>query len=177
VRTTPPSPVAHSLLLLLAAAAVTAACLKLALRKPGSPLGKQAEKTAKRRGEALKQELKAAGGYTGMRALTAVCFFCGSGGPWGSEELFQFGPLFGVAQILLLAAVFALPQIQLTAELSGAFPVNGGYTVWVTEAFGPFYGFVQAYLKWVSGTVDGAVYPIMIFGNLAEFFPDQLGRL
>jgi len=29
----------------------------------------------------------------------------------------------------------------MTAELSSAMPVNGGYIVWLETAFGPFWGF------------------------------------
>ena len=42
----------------------------------------------------------------------------------------------------------------ITAELSSAFPDNGGYSLWVAEAFGPFWGFQESYWSLFSGLVD-----------------------
>ena len=84
-------------------------------------------------------------------AVIALVFFNVSGGPWGSEELFTYGPGIGVFTILLVALLYAFPQCELTTELSSSFPVNGGYSLWVTEAFGPFWGFQESYWSWLSG--------------------------
>ncbi|CAA6659204.1 unnamed protein product [Spirodela intermedia] len=40
------------------------------------------------------------------------------------------------------------------------FPENGGYVVWVSSALGPFWGFQQGWMKWLSGVIDNALYPI-----------------
>lgn len=106
----------------------------------------------------------------GMFAIIAAVFFNVCGGPWGSEEIFKNGPLIGISQILIMALCFSLPQIQLTSELSCAFPVNGGYSIWVTKAFGPFWGFQESYWSWMSGVVDNAVYPVLIYDSLANYF-------
>lgn len=33
---------------------------------------------------------------------------------------------------------------------------------WVTEAFGETAGYIEGLLKWSSGVLDGAVYPVMM---------------
>ncbi|GLE04122.1 hypothetical protein PINS_up013033 [Pythium insidiosum] len=66
-------------------------------------------------------------------------------------------------------------------ELSTAFPENGGFTVWVLNAFGPFWGFQVGYWWWIGSVVSNAVYPNYIYGllrdalgihpsNIVEFF-------
>ena len=67
----------------------------------------------------------------------SIIFFNVSGGPNGTEEIISSGgPLLGIGLLLLLGILFSVPQALMTAELSSAFPRNGGYSVWVTEAFG-----------------------------------------
>ncbi|CAD7937853.1 unnamed protein product [Amoebophrya sp. A25] len=110
-------------------------------------------------------------------AVMAIVFFNVSGGPWGSEEIFQHGPLPGILAVLLVAFFWSYGQIQITSELGSAFPVNGGYSLWVTEAFGPFWGFLESYWSWVSGVVDNAVYPVLLFDGVKNFFPENVGTL
>jgi len=42
-------------------------------------------------------------------------------------------------------------------------PFDGGYTVWVHEAFGPFWGFMEGFWKWTGGVVDNALYPVLMW--------------
>lgn len=105
----------------------------------------------------------------GRMGVVAVLFFSVSGGPWGSEPMFQGGPLYGIVTILVIAVVWCIPQIQMVAELSCMWPVNGGYSIWVTEAIGPFAGCMESYFSWVSGVVDNTVYPVLIFDALKHF--------
>lgn len=105
----------------------------------------------------------------GVVAVVAISFFNVSGGPWGSEDIFSTaGPLMGTAGLLLFAVFFSLPQCLCTAELTCAFPSNGGYAVWVRESFGDFWGFQECYWAWVSGVLDSAVYPVLICDTLLQ---------
>ncbi len=45
-------------------------------------------------------------------------------------------PIYGLASIACFALTFSVPQAVITAELSTAFPDNGGYSLWVKAAFG-----------------------------------------
>ena len=48
-----------------------------------------------------------------------------------------------------------------TTELSVALPEAAGFSAWTNAAFGPFFGFLTSYFKWVSGITDNAIYPLM----------------
>lgn len=105
----------------------------------------------------------------GVAALIAISFFNVSGGPWGSEDIFsKGGPFLGSAGILLFTALFSLPQCLLTAELSCAFPHNGGYAIWVREGLGDFWGVQEVYWQWVSGVADAAVYPVLLCDSILQ---------
>ena len=56
----------------------------------------------------------------------------------------------------------------ITAELSIAFPDDGGYIIWVQEAFGNFLAFQEGYWAWLSGVVDNALYPTLIVSVISE---------
>ena len=71
----------------------------------------------------------------------------------------------------VLGALVALAGALVTAELSTAFPQNGGYTIWVQAAFGPFWAVQESYWSWVSGVVDNALYPILLYNTV-----DKLSR-
>ncbi|MHB8635492.1 MAG: APC family permease [Fimbriimonadaceae bacterium] len=104
---------------------------------------------------------------TGRRALTtatlAFAMYCGvSGGPFGLEPLVgAAGPLWAIVLILVLPIVWALPDALTTAELASAIPEEGGYTVWVERAIGPFAAFLDAWWTWLYSLVDCAVYPAL----------------
>ena len=93
-----------------------------------------------------------------------IIFFNVSGGPLGSESAIRHGgPLVGLSAFLAFALLYSLPQAAVTAELSTAFPDNGGYSLWVRAAFGDFWGVQQSYWSWVAGVVDNALYPVLLY--------------
>lgn len=100
----------------------------------------------------------------GWGTVCFVTYFNVCGGPFGSEEIVSSaGPLPGLAGMASLLVLWAMPLAMVTAELSSAFPDDGGYSIWVAEAFGPFWGFQEAYWSWVSGVIDTAVYPVLAY--------------
>jgi amino acid transporter len=40
---------------------------------------------------------------------------------------------------------------------------NGGYGIWLTEAFGEFWGFLVSYLSWMAGVIELAMYPALAY--------------
>ena len=93
-----------------------------------------------------------------------LLYFNISGGPWGMEEAISAGgPFFGLLGILAFALMWAMPMIVMTCELGTMFPCNGGYSVWVNDAMGPFWGFQESWWSWASGIVDNAIYPLLFY--------------
>jgi amino acid transporter len=76
------------------------------------------------------------------------------------------GPLVGLMSCVIFPLIWSLPVALVTAELCCLFPENGGYSLWVNEAFGPFWAFQESYWSWTSGVVDNATYPVMFYASL-----------
>lgn len=101
--------------------------------------------------------------------LIALIFYDVSGGPFGVEPSVRSGggPLLSVAGFLLFPLLWSLPEALLTAELSSAFPSNGGYVLWISSAFSsPFLAYLSAVFRWFSGAIDNALYPILFLDYL-----------
>jgi len=97
-------------------------------------------------------------------SVAFIAYFNVCGGPWGSETVVSSaGPLFGLAGITLGMLLSAVPMVLVTAELSSMFPDDGGYSIWVAEAFGEFWGFQESYWSWFSGLLDNTLYPVITF--------------
>ncbi|HXY68220.1 MAG TPA: APC family permease [Gemmatimonadales bacterium] len=104
-------------------------------------------------------------------------FFNVSGGPFGVEGLVgSVGP--GVAVVLLLATplLYSVPETLIIGELASMLPAEGGYYVWVTRAFGRFWGFTNGWLSWMYSLIDMAIYPVLFLQYL-RFFAGDLGAL
>ncbi|KAL1528025.1 hypothetical protein AB1Y20_009394 [Prymnesium parvum] len=105
----------------------------------------------------------------GLLSVTMILFFNVSGGPLGSEQIVSsVGPLPGLSLLLAFGILFSLPQAMVTAEMSTAFPQNGGYSLWVQAAFGDFWGLQESYWSWFSGVVDSALYPVLLYSSAAQ---------
>ncbi|PKA62806.1 putative polyamine transporter [Apostasia shenzhenica] len=115
--------------------------------------------------------------------LIALMFFDVSGGPFGVEDSVGAGggPLLSLAGFLLFPLLWSLPEALITAELSTLFPFNGGYVVWISAAFGSFWGFMVGVCKFVSGAMDNALYPVLFLDYLQHSIPlvaaGSVGRL
>ncbi|KAJ0403701.1 hypothetical protein ATCC90586_007512 [Pythium insidiosum] len=107
----------------------------------------------------------------GTLSLVAISYFSTCGGPVGSEPIISAGgPLIGVSGILLYALLCQIPFVWIVTELSAAFPENGGFTVWVLNAFGPFWGFQVGYWAWITSVVSNAVFPNLVFSVLVDAY-------
>jgi glutamate:GABA antiporter len=62
--------------------------------------------------------------------------------------------------LTVMGLLFLLPSALVTAELSAAFPQEGGHYVWASTAFGRVTGAVSSFFYWVES-------PIWIGGSLA----------
>ncbi|PKA51036.1 putative polyamine transporter [Apostasia shenzhenica] len=104
--------------------------------------------------------------------LVFLIFYEVSGGPFGIEDSVQAaGPLLAILGFLIFPFIWSVPEALITAELGTMFPENGGYVVWVSTALGPFWGFQQGWMKWLSGVIDNALYPVLFLDYLKSGVP------
>ncbi|CAL5054849.1 unnamed protein product [Urochloa decumbens] len=104
--------------------------------------------------------------------LVFLIFYEVSGGPFGIEDsVGAAGPLLAIAGFLVLPIIWSIPEALITAELGTMFPENGGYVVWVSAALGPYWGFQQGWMKWLSGVIDNALYPVLFLDYLKSAVP------
>lgn len=104
--------------------------------------------------------------------LIFLIFYEVSGGPFGVEDSVQAaGPLLALLGFLLFPLIWSIPEALITAEMGTMFPENGGYVVWVASALGPYWGFQQGWMKWLSGVIDNALYPVLFLDYLKSTVP------
>ncbi|GLU02709.1 hypothetical protein SLE2022_199490 [Rubroshorea leprosula] len=104
--------------------------------------------------------------------LVFLIFYEVSGGPFGVEDSVQAaGPLLALLGFLIVPFVWSVPEALMTAELGTMFPENGGYVIWVSSALGPFWGFQQGWMKWLSGVIDNALYPVLFLDYMKSAIP------
>lgn len=110
--------------------------------------------------------------------LIFLIFYEVSGGPFGVEDSVQAaGPFVAIIGFIVLPFVWCVPEALITAELATMFPEDGGYAVWVSSALGPFWGFLQGWMKWTSGVIDNALYPVLFLDYLKSAIPALGGGL
>ncbi|KAL7119093.1 hypothetical protein ACP275_02G041900 [Erythranthe tilingii] len=105
--------------------------------------------------------------------LIALIFYEVSGGPFGVEDSVKSGggPLLPLLGFLIFPLFWSIPEALVTAELATSFPENGGYVLWISSAFGHFWGFQEGFWKWLSGVMDNALYPVLFLDYLKSSFP------
>ncbi|KAL8106101.1 hypothetical protein AgCh_029774 [Apium graveolens] len=104
--------------------------------------------------------------------LMFLIFFEVAGGPYGAEPAVQAaGPLLAILGFLIFPFIWSIPEALVTAELSTAFPGNGGFVIWVHHDFGPFFGSMMGSLKFLSGVINIAAFPALCIKYLEKLFP------
>ena len=104
--------------------------------------------------------------------LVFLIFYEVSGGPFGIEDSVKAaGPLLALLGFLIFPFIWSIPEALVTAEMGTMFPENGGYVVWVSSALGPYWGFQLGWMKWFSGVIDNALYPILFLDYLKSTVP------
>ncbi|GKB74330.1 putative mitochondrial protein [Tanacetum coccineum] len=104
--------------------------------------------------------------------LIFLIFYEVSGGPFGIEDSVRAaGPFLALIGFLVFAVIWSVPEALITAEMGTMFPEDGGYVIWVSSALGPYWGFQQGWMKWLSGVIDNALYPVLFLDYLKSRFP------
>ncbi len=92
--------------------------------------------------------------------LVVLSFFWVCGGIYGAEEILAAAPpLYVFSAMVFTPLLFGLPAALMNAELSTAFPVTGGYVVWVEHALGKTIGVHNSVWRWLTCVLDAALYP------------------
>ncbi|CAE6969463.1 PUT1 [Symbiodinium sp. CCMP2592] len=108
-----------------------------------------------------------------LLGLVAIIYYSVSGGPYGVEDaVSSAGPLLSLTGFLVMPLVWSVPEALVTAELATCFPSNAGFVEWVTAAFGPFWGFVEGFLSWLSAVADASLYPVLFRDYLVTVWPE-----
>ncbi|RVW80096.1 putative polyamine transporter [Vitis vinifera] len=124
--------------------------------------------------EGIASDVKNTGSKTNPKLtllpLIALIFYEVSGGPFGVEDSVSAGggPLLSLLGFLIFPLLWSIPEALVTAELATSFPENGGYVIWISAAFGPFWGFQEGFWKWFSGVMDNALYPASTLAGEVE---------
>ena len=104
--------------------------------------------------------------------LIFLIYFEVAGGPYGEEPAVQAaGPLFAILGFLIFPFIWSVPEALITAELSTAFPGNGGFVIWAERAFGPFWGSLMGTWKFLSGVINIAAFPVLCIDYLDKIIP------
>nr|XP_017221800.1 PREDICTED: probable polyamine transporter At3g13620 [Daucus carota subsp. sativus] len=103
--------------------------------------------------------------------LVFLVYFDVAGGPYGEEPAVQgAGPLLAILGFLIFPFIWSIPEALITAELSTAFPGNGGFVIWAHHAFGPFFGSMMGSLKFLSTVINIASFPVQCIDYLKRLF-------
>lgn len=104
--------------------------------------------------------------------LIFLIYFEVAGGPYGEEPAVQAaGPLLAILGFLIFPFIWSIPEALVTAELSTAFPGNGGFVIWAHKAFGPFCGSLMGSWKFLTGVINIAAFPILCIDYMKKLFP------
>ncbi len=92
-----------------------------------------------------------------------------SGGPYGLEDIVgQAGYLRALLLLAVVPIIWSLPTALMIGELASAMPEEGGFYVWVSRAFGRFWGFQEAWLSLSASVFDMAIYPSLAVAYLGQ---------
>ncbi|XP_074321383.1 putative polyamine transporter At3g13620 [Silene latifolia] len=104
--------------------------------------------------------------------LIFLIYFEVAGGPYGEEPAVKAaGPLLALLGFLIFPFIWSVPEALITAELSTAYPGDGGFVIWAERAFGPFWGSIMGTWKFLSGVINIASFPVLCIDYMKKLFP------
>jgi amino acid transporter len=105
-----------------------------------------------------------------------VMFSYTTGGPFGLESMVTTsGPGMTLLFHLLIPFFWCIPVSLVSAELTTAMPVEGGFYRWSRAAFGDFWGFLAGWWNWSASFLLGGSYAVLFADYLAYYFPQIVG--
>ncbi len=99
-----------------------------------------------------------------------------TGGPFGLEAMVTTsGPGMTLLYHLLIPLFWCIPVSLVSAELTTAMPVEGGFYRWTRAAFGDFWGFLAGWWNWCASFLLGGSYAVLFADYLTFYFPQITG--
>ncbi len=115
-------------------------------------------------------------GKAGLFYLVFVMFSYTTGGPFGLEDMVTTsGPGMTLIYLLVLPFFWCIPVSLVSAELTTAMPVEGGFYRWTRAAFGDFWGFLAGWWNWSASFLLGGAYAVLFTDYLVYYFPGITG--
>ena len=94
--------------------------------------------------------------------LVFVMFSYTTGGPFGLEDMVTTsGPGMTLIYLLVLPFFWCIPVSLVSAELTTAMPVEGGFYRWTRAALGDFWGFLAGWWNWSASFLLGGAYAVL----------------
>lgn len=95
-----------------------------------------------------------------------------TGGPFGLEDMVTTsGPGITLLFLLIIPFFWCIPVSMVSAELTTAMPVEGGFYRWTRAAFGNFWGFLAGWWNWSASFLLGGAYAVLFADYLLYPFP------
>lgn len=105
-----------------------------------------------------------------------VMFSYTTGGPFGLEsQVTTSGPGMTLLFHLIIPFFWCIPVSLVSAELTTAMPVEGGFYRWTRAAFGDFWGFLAGWWNWSASFLLGGSYSVLFADYLTFYFPQIIG--
>ncbi len=112
----------------------------------------------------------------GLFYFVWVMFSYCTGGPFGLEDMVTTsGPGMTLIYLVVIPFFWSIPVSLVSAELTTAMPVEGGFYRWSRAAFGNFWGFLAGWWNWCASFLLGAVYAVNFSDYLGFYFPQVTG--
>lgn len=110
-----------------------------------------------------------------MVGLVAMICVMVAGGGYGIEDIIgTVGPGMTMLVLLLIPFIWSIPFGLVSAELSSAYPVDGGMYTWSREVLGEKAGFVSGWCYTIAGFVEPALFATLTANYARGFFPFEL---
>jgi amino acid transporter len=105
-----------------------------------------------------------------------VMFSYTTGGPFGLEEMVTTsGPGMTMLYQLIIPFFWCIPVSLVSAELTTAMPVEGGFYRWSRAAFGDLTGFLAGWWNWCASFLLGGSYAVLFADYLSSYYPQIVG--
>jgi amino acid transporter len=99
-----------------------------------------------------------------------------TGGPFGLEDMVTTsGPGMTLIYLLVIPFFWSIPVSLVSAELTTAMPVEGGFYRWVRAGFGDLWGFLAGWWNWCASFLLGATYAVQFSDYLGYYIPQLTG--